>query len=278
MRILSTLISFGLLGYGVHWVNLKHPDYKYKALEVINSGNFHTLEARYSSKQIMDFNRKQLLKDDNHKYLPSIEKFSPYLLMEVKYSQSDQQTQEGLILWDLLDGEMVINTNHWEKTHGFSDCINANVEKHEFKVINAIAERGGIIDRDSLVRSLQIENDLLANWIDRCRRKKLVVQTGNHFRLHLQNPRLAIKPETIIDDRLVTKDYKNAERISKRYSHSQIKRIAEAAFGQDFTIKRSLDVYLPIYCVTIENPDGSKHTSYWNAINGRQLHFTSVIE
>ena len=278
MRIISTLLTLAGLGYGAYWANLNYPELRIKAMEYVNSGNFHTLEARFTAQQIMDINKRVLLKDERHHFLEPTVKFSPYLLMEVKYTHPGQGTGEGVILWDLLEGEMVLNTNLWEKTHGFADCITANLEKNEFKIVNALAEKGGILDRESLLRTLQIENDILGNWLNNCRRKKLVVQQGNQYRLHLQRPRLAVIPETLIDDRLVTKSYKSTERLPKRFSHSQVKRIAEAAFGQDFAIRHTLDVYLPIYCITIENPDGSLHSSYWNAINGHQLSFTSLLD
>lgn len=278
LRFISSLMGIALLGYGLYWANLTHPEVKTKALELVNSGTFHTLEARYSAKQIMDAHKRELLKDDKHRYLEPIVKFSPYLLMEVKYSHSDQHTGEGVILWDLLDGEMVIQTRQWEKTHGFGDCINANVEKNEFKIINLLAQKGGLLDKDYLFRMMQLETETLTPWIESCRRKKLIVQTGSQIRLHLQNPRLNVRPETIIDDRLVTKSCKQAEKLKKRFSKAQIKHLAEAAFGYDFAIRNSMEVYLPIYAITVENPDGSLHTSYWNAINGSLLPFTAILE
>ncbi len=278
MRIISTLLTLAALGYGGYWVNTNHPELKGRVLDYINNGSFHTLEARFTAQQIMEMNRKTLLKDDRHKFLEPSMKFSPYLLMEVKYTNAENQTGEGLILWDLLDGEMVLNTNHWEKTHGFADCINAYVEKNEFRVIKALAERGGVLDRETILKALHVENDILGNWLETCRRKKIVVQSGSMYRLHLQKPRLAVKPETFVDDRLVTKSCNSSERLSKRFSHTQIRRITEAAFGQDFAVRSTLAVYLPIYCITIENPDGSVHTSYWNALNGRPLPFTALLE
>ncbi|MCH9612238.1 MAG: hypothetical protein S4CHLAM102_07240 [Chlamydiia bacterium] len=278
MRVLSTFFSVLALGYGGWWVNTNHPEVKTRVLEFVNSGHFHTLEARYTAKQIMDANRKVLLKDERHKFLEAVTKFTPYVLMQVKYSNSEQTTGEGIILWDMVDGEMVLNTRNWEKTHGFGDCITANVDKSEFKVINILSQRGGILDRDGLTRILQVESDVLEHWIDRCRRKKLVVQAGNNYRLHLQNPRLNVLPETAIDDNLVTKSFKNAERINRRFSKAQIRRIAESAFGNDFAIRNTLNVFLPIYSITVQNPDGSLHTSYWNALNGMQLSFSSVID
>jgi hypothetical protein len=259
-------------------VSENRPELKTELIELVNSGDFHTLEARYTAEQIMDMRKKELLKTSQHKFIESKTQFSPYLLMEVKYTKKDNETGEGIILWDLLDGEMVISSNQWEKTHGYCDCIRNSISRDEFKVINALALHGGTLDRESMVRVLQVENDVLGRWLTTCRKKKLIVQAGSFYRLHLQSPKLALTPETTIDDRIVTKSYKSSERMSKKFSHNQVKRIAEASFGQDFAVRHTLDVYLPIYSITIENPDGSVHTSYWNAINGKELEFTSMLD
>ena len=85
-------------------------------------------------------------------------------------------------------------------------------------------------------------------------------------------------PETSIDDHLVTKSLKNAERLSQRFSEWQIRQLAESTFGSDFAIRSTLNVYLPIYNITVGNPDGTFHTSYWNAISGKEIPFSSMIE
>lgn len=278
MKLISTLITLGTLGFGVYLVNDKYPEVKGKVLDFLSTGNFHTLEVRHTGKQIMETNKTQLLKTSRHKYQNASLKFYPYLLMEVKYTHPNQTTGEGIILWDMIDGEMVVNTKNWEKTHGFGDCINSNCDKDEFKIINLLSKRGGSLDREGLIISLRIENEQLDHWIEKCRRKKLVVQTGNQYRLHLQKPHLNVLPQTTLTDRLVTKPYKQAERIPRRYSSAQIKKIAERAFGYDFAIRTTMDVYLPIFSITVENPDGTLHTSNWNALNGRRLSQSSFIE
>lgn len=278
MRLLSTILTLAGVGYGAYWLSENRPEIKTEIIEFVNSGDFHTLEARYTADQIMDMHKNELLKTSQHEFLEAKTQFSPYLLMEVKYIKKDNQTGEGIMLWDLIGGEMVINSNQWERTHGYSDCIRANVTNNEFKVINALALHGGTLDRESLVRILGVENDLLGRWINTCRKKKLIVQAGSFYRLHLQAPKLALTPETVIDDRIVTKSYKSSERMSKKFSHSQIRRIAEASFGLDFAVRHTLDVYLPIYTITVKNPDGSLHTSYWNALNGNELKFTSLLD
>ena len=123
---------------------------------------------------------------------------------------------------------------------------------------------------------LHVENDVLDAWIESCRRKKLIVQTGNRYRLHLENPNLKIVPSTKLDERFVTKPQRNADRIPNRYSPSQIEKMTGAAFGNEFAIRKTTDIYLPVHCIVVQNPDGSIHTSHWNALNGKRLQSHSI--
>lgn len=272
MRFLFTLCSLGAACYGLWWVSETKPEVRAKVEEILHTGSFNTLEVRYTANQIMDVQRKKLLKDNRHKFLEPSMKFYPYTLLEVKYVVSDKKTKEGVILWDLNDGEMVISTKDWEKTHGFGDCIIANTDRHEFRVINALASKGGSADRDTLSKVLHAENEVLDVWIENCRKKRLIVQSGNRYRLHLEKPLLKNIPSTKIDERLVTKPQRNAERIPNRFSLSQVEKLARAAFGNDFAIRKSTDLYLPVHCIVVQNPDGSIHTSHWNALNGKRMH------
>jgi hypothetical protein len=271
MRIIFTLLTLGAAAYGFWRVSDKYPDLRQKAEEIMNRGHFHTLEVRYTAAQIMESQRAELLKSNRHKYLDPELKFYPYLLLEVKYTVSSDRTSEGLMLWDLTDGEMVIDTKEWEKTHGFGDCIDAHTERHEFKILNILAKKGGSSDREGLSKALQVDNDILDAWVESCRRKKLIVQSGNRYRLHLQNPNLRTQPETKIDERLVTKPHRDANRLNSRYSLGQIEKITRAAFGNDFAIRKTTDIYLPVHCIVVQNPDGSIHSSHWNALTGKRL-------
>lgn len=269
MRFLSTLIILGLLGYGVYWINNNQPELKYKALEMINTGAIHSLEARFSAEQIKEKGR---LATKPH------QKFLPYLLMEVKFTNKDFKTEEGIILWDLFYGEMVIDTKSWSKTHGFADCINANADRYEYQILKAIAKNKGKASRQALMAALNLEYKLLDAWIDRAQKKKLIVPQGNNYRIHLQNPVIDVKPLTSISNPLVTKTFNHSDRISRRYSPKQIARAAEAAFGSDFAIRSSHEVYLPIYSVTTQKSDGSYQTTHWNAVNGKRIHNSNLVE
>ncbi len=271
MRLLVSAVLLAFAGYGIWFFGSTHPELRNKVEEFVDSGSFNTLEVRYTADQIMENHRAELLKDGQHRYLEPQIKFYPYLLMEVKYTVSHDKTSEGVILWDLTDGEMVLNTDDWEKTHGFQDCIRAKTGRNEFKILSILAKKGGSIDREGLARILHVEDETLDSWMEGLRRKQLIVQAGNRYRLHLQNPKLKTVPETKLDERLVTKPFRNALRVSRTYNLRQIEQIAMAAFGNDFTIRRTLDVYLPVHCITVENPDGTLHSSNWNALNGRPI-------
>lgn len=278
MRFLSTLIFLAALGYGFYWVNTHHPDLKHKALEMLHTGTVHALEARFTAKQVMDKEQRILLKDAQHRYTEPTLKFHPYILMEVKFTNENFHTEEGVMLWDLTDGEMILDTRSWEKTHGFADCINANADRYEYQILTTIAKNGGKVDQQTLLSALKLEPPLFEAWLDRAYKKKLIVKHGNQYRIHLHHPIINVKPSTYIEEPLVTKNCKHSELISRRYSPSQIKKAAEAAFGADFAIRTTQDVFLPIYCVTVQNPDGSHHTTHWNALNGKRIYHSNLIE
>ncbi len=271
MRPLLILIALLITSASGFWVWNFVPSVRTKAEEILSSSTFQTLEVRYSAENIMEAHRKELLKDTDHVFLEPTLKFIPYLLMDVKYNRSQDKTGEGVILWGLVDGEMVINTSTWERTHGFTDCISSSATRQEFKIINALASRGGTWDREGLSRFLNLENNVLDSWVDSCRKKSLIVQNGNSYRLHLQNPRLQVIPETKLEHWLVTKPTKHATRIKKRYRSAQIEMTAKAAFGHDFAIRKTTEIFLPVYSIVVQNPDGSQMTTYWNALNGKRF-------
>ena len=278
MRSVVLLFTYFVLGLGAIFSWVYFPGFRLKVEELVSAGTFQTLEVRYSAEAIMDAHRKDLLKDGEHVYLEPTLKFVPYLLMEVKYNRSREKTGEGVILWGLVDGEMVISTNTWEKTHGFTDCIASNATRQEFKIINALASKGGTLDREGLSKFLNVENHILDSSIESCRNKSLIVQNGNTYRLHLQNPKLQVIPETRLEQWLVTKGTKRALRVKKRFRASQIENIARAAFGNDFAIRKTAEIFLPVYSITVQNPDGSQGTSYWNALNGKKISQPYAIE
>ena len=272
MRFLSLLLLSTIIASALFWSWINFPEARNTIMNIFNYGKFQTLEIRYSADAVIDHNKQDLLQDDEHSFLEPQLHFHPYLMMKVKYNRTHDRTGEGVILWSLIDGEMVVNTKTWETTHGFVDCLEARADKDDFKIINALATHGGSLDRDSLFRVMNVENPILDIWLDRCRTKSLIVQTGNIYRLHIQNPHLQVAPETHFHQGLVSKTAKDAVRVPKRFSVSQIKNMAMSAFGKNnLSIRETKEIFLPVYSIVIQNPDGSQMTTFWNAMNGKRL-------
>jgi hypothetical protein len=237
----------------------------------IPSSQLRTLEIRYSAEEIMQAHKTELLKSPEYTFLEPKLLFYPYVLMEVKYSKGNGETNEGILLWGLNDGEMVIKTATWEKTHGFEDCLAAKIDKNDFRILDALIVNGGMVERDKLYTLFNVDQASVDHWIDRCREKKLIATSGNKLRLHVQNAILKNEPVTLIDQPLVTQPANTLRRVKGRYSITQITHLAEIAFGQEFAIRKTEEVFLPIYAISVQNPDGSIFTTHWNALNGKKL-------
>jgi len=274
-KLIKLALICSVLAGGV-WLWNTQPDIRESILQYVENGDFLTLEARYTPEQIINTHRKELLSDSKHKIQDYSTRFSPYLYIEAKYTGSNKRTQEGIILWSLVDGEMVLNTETWEKTHGFRDALLVDASRNEFKILNALAKNGGSMSRDQLQKELHLEFDIFEPWIDSAREKHLIVQKGNELQLHFQNPKFYVKPQTQLGQWFVSKTYNHAQRIPKYFSTYQIEKLAKAAFGSDFTIRSIREVALPIYTIEVLNPDGSIHTSYWNALNGMRISPRSI--
>lgn len=270
-KIIFLVLCLALLGAG-WWFWTNNPDFKNTLTSYVENGEFQTLEARYTPQQIMDSHQSELLGDKNHQYLEPQYKYHPYVLMEVKFT-SDKKTREGVILWSLVDGEMVLNTENWERTHGFEDAINAKTTKEEFKILNALARSNtGARSKEELLGELQLDADIVNPWIESALDKQLITRKGNVFQLHFENPRILVIPQTKFNRLLVSKPYSYSQRVQEKYSVSQVEKIAKAAFGNDFSIRRMTEVYLPVYGIYVENPDGSTTITYWNAVTGQMIH------
>lgn len=270
MRSLNLIICLALTVAGGWWL-WENEHTRNLIAQYIENGDFTTLEARYTAEQIMEQRRSELIGNTARTFYATDLKFHPYLLMDVKYALPDRKTREGVILWSLVDGEMVLNTETWEKTHGFEDTINGDANPDDFKILNALAKSGGKITRDQLQKTLNMDHDSIERLLISVKQKHLVLLNGNEVQLHFQNPKIAVAPQTKITQWLVSKPYNHAQRVSKKYTTTQIQKIAKAAFGSEFTIRHTQEVFLPVYRIDVANPDGSILTSYWNALNGQRI-------
>lgn len=267
-KVLLFLAAATLAGY-LYW-SAGSNNNAYLA-QLLESGEFLTLEARHSPEEIMDGQRDFLLHGPGYSYLKPQLKYYPYLLMEVKYSRPDRSTAEGVLLWSMVDGEMVLSTQSWDNTHGFADCIRAGANSDDFNIIRAIAKRRGGVSKETLMKDLGADGRVVERWLYKVCGKQLVASYGNEYRLHFANPRLDVNPETIMAHRFVSKPYKHTDRVAPQFSQREIEYVAKAAFGEHFAIRETQEVYLPVYSIEVKNPDGSTMTSHWNALSGNVL-------
>ena len=188
------LIAAVLVGAG-WWFAQNNPNVLSMLEQYIDNGEIMTFEARYTPERIMDQYGKELASGERAFQKAEL-KFYPYALLDVKYSTPDKKTKEGVLLWSFVDGEMVINCETWEKTHGFEDAINSQANRNDFKILNALAKNKGKATIEQLQKDLQVEEDVLQPWLDDSKSKHLVVQKGNEIQLHFQNPRILVVPQT----------------------------------------------------------------------------------
>ncbi len=255
---------------GAVWVWQNHSRHVSNIVQqYVENGEIIAVKPRYTPDEIMELHKKELIADEQHKFLKPEVKYHPYLLLEIKYL-NDKKPREGYSLWSMIDGELVSNTDSWDKSHGFEDALNAGATRYDFLLMQALKQKTASLDQ--LQQNLHVEKETLSQWINSALSKQLIVQKGNEIQLHFQDPKIPSSPETKVSNLLVKKPFDKTDRLSPKYSANQIIKNAKAAFGEEFTVRNSSDVYLPVYSITVINPDHSTFTTYWNAVNGQQVH------
>ncbi len=268
MKPLVLCVICAGVGFGAYSLWEANPNLHSAIGQYVDNGEIKTLEVRYTPEKIMELYRKELLSDNERTFQKADLQFYPHVLFNVKYTAQDKKTKEGTLLWSLVNGEMVIDCHNWETTHGFEDAINAQANRNDFKILNALEKAKGKLTLEHLQKELQLEQDVLISLVENAKEKHLIVQKGNEIQLHFQNPRLLVAPQTKISQCVVSKPYNHSQKVSRRYSPGQIEKISKAAFGQDFTIRTQEAIYLPIYSIDILNQDGSVRTVQFNAVTG----------
>jgi hypothetical protein len=101
-----TLIACSLIT--ALWLYSNHEQAFGLVQQYVENSELVTLEAKFTPEQIMEAHRKELLITPQHSFRNYTLKFQPYLMMDVKYTQPDKKSREGVLFWSLVDGEMVL--------------------------------------------------------------------------------------------------------------------------------------------------------------------------
>lgn len=259
-----------LAGGGWYFWNYSSTQWKDYILQYIENGEIVTLESKYTPEQIMETHKAELIGNNlKRTYLEPSQKYYPYLLLEIKYTDNNK-SKEGFLLWSMTNGELVLNTETWETTHGFKDCLDCGATREDFKILKILAKKPSTSIED-LQKELHIESDMAKEWIDSAKSKHLIVQNGNIIQLHFENPKILTTAQTQVKQHFVSKPISVNQRIPKVFSRSKIIDLAKASFGHDLKIRSEEEIFLPAYGISVLNPDGSVHTSDWNAVNGKKM-------
>ncbi len=277
MRLISSLLTLAALGYGVFWLGKHHPEVTQSVFSMVQGNENLALQPIYTPDQVIEKNSRLLTKGRSVLQGDPHITYVPLLRMDVKYADTSYTTGEGTLLWDLADGEMILDTSSWQKTHGLADCIRADASKQECKVLALVAKKGGMLGREGIKKGLRVDADLVDQWLDSCRQKKLLVPSGNGYRLHMHDPRFPTTPISLLDVPLTTYTAKKAKTAAQRFAPDDVTEFVVALFGSDFAIQSAEVVLLPVYSVTRETADGRLSTHFFNSLSGREIKAGSII-
>lgn len=234
-------------------------------------GNKEIFEINLSSEQLMNQKRARLLKDSSHSYHKSSLKLAPYFLFEAKYVDEKEKSKEGWILWSAVDGEIVLDTESWQTTHGYQDALLSDAGQEDFDLIRALIKRNGSANKEQLLKDLKLEEERLDKILKSASKKNLAVLFNDTVKLHVENPKIMNFPSTRIKHPLVLRETDFDSIIPKRFASRKVEKAAKASFGKEFTIRGIKEVFLPIWKLEVKKPDDSLSISYWNAVNGEEI-------
>lgn len=238
-------------------------------------GQRQVFEPKISAEQLMNQKRSELLKNSAHTYHKASLMLAPYILMETKFVDEQNRSKEGWLLWSEVDGEIVLDTDSWQTTHGYRDTLQNGADESDYLLIHALIRRQGSSAKELLRRDLKLEKDLFEKKLKSASQKNLIVLVGDTLKLHMHNPKIAATPPTEINHPFVLKEVDLASLIPREFSDSTIQKAAKASFGKNFTVRSSKEVFLPLWKIEVKKPDGSLSISYWNAVNGAKANFLS---
>lgn len=271
-RRFPTLLIATLLGIGGWWLwnSPSLENWRDQIFHYIDNRDIVTLEAHYTPEQIIESHRSEIFGTEKRTLQNTSLKYYPYLLLDIKYPELSK-TREGILLWGMHDGEIVLNADTWEKTHGFKDCLECHANRSDFKIIQTLARRQNMVTVEDLQKELKVERDVLDSWVEQAKKKHLVIQKGNFLQLHFENPKMLVFPQTRINQHFVNKPRGDGQKMSRNYSRNQIIEMTKAAFGNDVKIREEQEIFLPVFSLEILNPDGSIKTTEWNALTGLRI-------
>jgi hypothetical protein len=238
-----------------------------------------TFETAISPEELLSQHSKTLLPTKQHTFGSSTLHLAPHLLLQMKYSPDGRTTIATSMLWDMIDGELVLDTNSFDHTQGFADCITSKANADDFRILQLLTKKGAL-SKEQLSQELGTDNEMVCDRVENLRKRHLVIVANDIVRVHVESPLLRVDPLTTITRPFVQRKVIHKDELQATYSKAEIEQLVKAAFGQDVAIRSSRLIFVPIYEIQVLNPDSSVRRTFWNAISGKELwkqHTPSVI-
>lgn len=231
-----------------------------------------TFEMRYDEEAITQLVMKKLpsnkynIKNENHLL------YTPYLIVDVKHlDKKRQSTEESTMIWDLLEGEMVVSFDSFQVTSGFRDCMTSQASLDDFRFLHLLNEQSGSMTKENLIALSGFDDETASSIIDSLKKRHLITIQNNIVRLHVKNPLFGLPPKTEIKEPFVYRKISTKEMIPEIYSKKTVENMIRSAYGKDIAILDTAYLWIPVWEVDIENPDGSIRKTFWNALTGQSF-------
>ncbi|WP_213318779.1 hypothetical protein [Chlamydiifrater volucris] len=242
------------------------------AKKMIGSEQIFIIERSYSPEQVIE----NLKYKNQDLYLEQC--FFPYVLLKARYQKEvpsrsgDYEILEGVLLWSLVNGEVVLDTETWNCSQGFRECLISKADRHDMLIMQTLISMGGSMNREQLIERLASKNFHVAKSIKSCHRKKLIFVQGDRVGIPFRKFQPLTNCMTTMNRSLVSlMKPKGSIMIAEKHSEDDIRSLASKVFGKNFYVIDTKKVFVPAYRITTKGTDGSQRTEFINAINGRKL-------
>lgn len=270
MKAFFLLVIFSALSFAAYYGYLHRAEVEDFLPVVSHEDTIDTFENAFSAEDFLSRHAKTLLPTKQHTFGATRLFFCPHLFLQVKHSPDGRSTMASAMLWNLIDGELVLDTNSFEETQGFADCLSSKAGADDFRIL-LLLSRKGALTKDQIVQELGTDTQVVCDRIEDMRKRHLVVVASDVVRLHVESPLIKNDPSTAITRPLVQRKITKDDKLLPVYSKQDIEYLVKSAFGQDVAIRTSRLVFVPLYEIQILNPDGSIRRTFWNAVSGKEL-------
>lgn len=269
-RSLVWLMVLGIAAAAGYWAYTHTERLQQYVLPSTKEESIDTFEALILPNDLLT-KQPHLLTTQGHSFGPVTLYFAPQLLLSVKYSHDSKSSKASTAVWDMIDGELVIDTNTFDHTQGFADCLASQAGADDFRILRTLTQSGGTLSKEAIIKELGGDDSAICERIENLKKRHLVIIANDVVRIHVESPLFKIEPSTLLTKPIVHRTTLYGNLLPTTFSKSDIETLVKAAFGQDLAIRNSRLVYIPTYEIQVNNPDGSVRKTYWNAISGKEM-------